>query len=381
MGSETCIRDSVWSLLPKEIYGNYKYVLSLAGMVGALMLSGMGTAILRSVARGFEGAIRHGLGLYARFSLLGASTALVTALYYWLNDNNTLALSLLIAGISLPIFNSAALFQPILVGHKEFKLHAKYTIIKNLVPTILLISVATLVNDSVPLLVLVYFFGYATTTYVLLRLTLRRFPPNDKLDEKDIIYGKHLSVMNAFSLVAEQLDKVLIFQLVGAVEVAVYAFAEAMPKQIHRFFKMTRSLIFPKFSANHKSLSFKNILYKSSLFTAVIIAVVLCYILLAELIFTFLFPAYTEAILFSQILALQLIPLAFGFFPGVALKASRAQKKLYIHSVIVPAINITVLIGLVYFYGVLGAVYARIIGRTVSASLSVVLFYLHQRGR
>ena len=367
--------------LPKEIYGNYKYIISLAGLIGALMLSGMDTVIIRSVARGFEGVVHRALGLYARFSLLGSGVALASALYYFINGNDALALSLVIVGIGLPIFQTSILFQSILTGHKEFKLTAKYNIIANLIPTALLIIAATLFNDNVPFLVLVYFIGYSATNYILLRLTLKRFPPNDKLDEQDITYGKHLSVMNVLGTIGTHIDKVLIFQLIGAVDVAIYAFAEALPNQIRRLFRITGSLISPKLSANHNSLTFKNILCKALFFTVAVTTLVLIYIATAKLIFTLLFPAYTEAILFSQLLALQLIPMAFGYFSLEALKACRAKKKLYLYKITAPLINIILLAGLIYLYGIWGAIYARLIGRSIAATLAIALFYLNRRSQ
>src|SRR3990167_8528791 len=47
------------NLIDPESYGNYKYVLSLAGIIGAFSLSELGTAVLRAIARGHEGTLQH----------------------------------------------------------------------------------------------------------------------------------------------------------------------------------------------------------------------------------------------------------------------------------------------------------------------------------
>ena len=88
-----------------------------------------------------------------------------------------------------------------------------------------------------------------------------------------------------------------------------------------------------------------------------------------------------EAVLLSQVMALRSIAVTFGFLPSLALKAVRAQKKLYIHSIVMFLVKVILIIGLVYFYGIWGAVFARIIGEIISSLLSVVFFYLHQRKR
>ncbi|HEX9608834.1 MAG TPA: oligosaccharide flippase family protein, partial [Candidatus Paceibacterota bacterium] len=47
------------NLLTPETFGTYKFVLSLAGIIGAFSLTGMSTALIRSVANGQEGALEH----------------------------------------------------------------------------------------------------------------------------------------------------------------------------------------------------------------------------------------------------------------------------------------------------------------------------------
>ena len=45
------------SMVTKEVYGTYKYIFSLFALLSIPTLSGMGTAITQSVARGFEGSV------------------------------------------------------------------------------------------------------------------------------------------------------------------------------------------------------------------------------------------------------------------------------------------------------------------------------------
>ena len=365
-------------ILPKDIYGNYKYILSLASLVSALHITGMGLAINRSVARGFEGIMHRGLSLYARWSVVGSALTLLAGLYYFLNDNTMLAISLVIVSIGLPILKTSLLSRPFLAGRKQFKLIAQYAIITTLIPTVLLITVASLVNNNVPILTLTYFVGYAATAYLLLRHTLNRFSPNNKLDEADVTYGKHLSVMNVFIIVVNHIDKVLIFQLLGAVPVAAYTFATAIPVQMRGFHKIIGALIFPKLSTNQQSRSFKNIFYKTILLTITMTILVGVYILSAPLLFSVLFPAYIDVTAYSQVFALTVIASAFGLLPVQALQAHRAQKKLYAYNTIGSLIEILLLVILISLYGIWGAVWARISGYIVNALLSMIQLYIHK---
>ncbi|HQT83008.1 MAG TPA: oligosaccharide flippase family protein, partial [Candidatus Paceibacterota bacterium] len=54
--------------VPKDIYGQYKYVLAIVSTLSAFSLSGIGTAVLQSVARGFDGALADGFKANLRWS-------------------------------------------------------------------------------------------------------------------------------------------------------------------------------------------------------------------------------------------------------------------------------------------------------------------------
>lgn len=360
-------------VLPKEIYGNYKYILSIGSLVGALTLSGIGTAITRSVARGFEGIVKKGIRMYLVWSIGAVLITLAAALYYFINGNTVLASSLAIVSIGVPLLNAGLLFNPFVTGRKQFRLHAQYSIVSALVPTALLIVVATLYSTNVPLLVLTYFIAHAGTAYVLLRYTIKRLKPNDKVDEADVTYGKHVSVMNILTAVAAHIDKVLLFQLLGAVEVAVYTFATALPAQLRGLFKIVNNLIFPKLSENQRSRSFGNIFYKTILFTIVIGMLVTLYILFAKPIFELLFPAYVESVVYSQVVALALIGAALGVLPLQALHAHRSSKKLYLYHTVASLFEIGLMVILIFIYGIWGAVWARIASRVFNTALLIVL--------
>ena len=102
-------------------------------------------------------------------------------------------------------------------------------------------------------------------------------------------------------------------------------------------------------------------------------AAVLAYILAAPVLYHYLFPAYTESILPSQILALSLI-----FFPlnisTSALKAEGNIKKLFIISTIPPVAKIAAFLVFVPLYGLWGAVAVRVAGIILNYFLAFFLF-------
>jgi O-antigen/teichoic acid export membrane protein len=96
------------------------------------------------------------------------------------------------------------------------------------------------------------------------------------------------------------------------------------------------------------------------------------YILFAPLLFRIFFPAYGEAVFYSQIYVLALIPLG-SIFPNTALQAHAANKELYILNISSSVFQIGILSLAIAFYGLLGAVIARIISRAFNLLLSTTL--------
>ena len=56
------------NLLPKETYGTYKFVLSIAGILTIFTLPGMVTSLTQAVARNFEGSVILALKAFADLS-------------------------------------------------------------------------------------------------------------------------------------------------------------------------------------------------------------------------------------------------------------------------------------------------------------------------
>jgi len=110
------------NLIPKETYGTYKYVLSITGLLTILTLRGMDSAVLQSVARNFEGVLIPALKTKIKWGILSAVSGIGIAIYYYINGNNTLAISFLIASGFSPFMDSFGIYNALLNGKKLFHL-------------------------------------------------------------------------------------------------------------------------------------------------------------------------------------------------------------------------------------------------------------------
>ena len=351
------------NLLPKETYGSYKYILSIAGLLAIPTLSGINTAIIQSIARGYEGSFIKGLKTKIRWGLLGGLASLILSSYYYFNDNITLTFAFLITGIFIPFMDSFNIYGALLIGKKKFKISTIYNIIIKILSFIIIISVLFITNN-IFLIIFTYFLSNTLLRLLFLFITIKKFKLNKEKDSETISYGKHLSLIDIISIIASQLDKILIFHYLGAIELAIYAFAVAIPEQIKSLLKNISILALPKFS--EKSIEeIKKTIFKKMAWMSLFIALgTVFYIIAAPYIYKLFFPQYIESVFYSQIFSISLIT-AIAILPTSALQAKMAKKELYQLNIYSPLIQIILLFFFIYFYGLLGIILARVINRFI----------------
>ena len=237
------------NLLPQTSFGIYKYVLSLIGILAAFTLTGLGTSLVRSVARGNDATLKSAFWIEFTWTIGVTFLAGATALYYFSLDNITLGISLLVAGTLYPLWQGSGLFLSFLNGKKDFKTKSVYDVGYNIIPfAVILISLY--LSDSPVVIITSYFASYTISALYFFYKTYKKYPGEESLDPETIVYGKHLSLMNVLGIVATNIDKVLIFHYLGAVKLAIYAFAIGPVSQISSLLKPLSVLAFPKLSGN-----------------------------------------------------------------------------------------------------------------------------------
>lgn len=360
------------NLLPKEVYGNYKFILSLAGIVGAFTLTGMGAAIIQAVARGFEGMLRVGFWIQFKWSIFMVLVALSGAIYYFLGDNNTIAISLVIIGLLSPLMTSTSLYGAFLTGKKDFKTAALYNIFRNTIPAGLLL-VTLLFTQNIILMVLVYFLSHTATNTFLYLITLKKYKPTQTTDYSNITYGKHLSFINILNLIATHMDKILVFHYLGATQLAIYAFALMIPAQINGVLKNISVLAFPKFSKQKKEDLKKALFTKTIKLLAVSVLITSLYIITAPILFSFLFPQYLDSIFYSQIFSLNIILTGGAIAVATFFQSHKLIKESYLTTILGNLLRILLMFILISQYGIIGIILAILISRLITVLLSFVL--------
>jgi O-antigen/teichoic acid export membrane protein len=359
------------NFVSQETYGVYKYVLSIAGIIGAFSLTGMNTAIVRAVAQGKDSTFPDSIPVQMRWSTLTLIAALTVSGYYLYQENFILAAGVLIVAVFQPISNVTNTFTAYLNGKSDYKTLAKYTLASNFITAIALIAIITL-QGNVILIIAAYFFSAALANTIFYYRTRRLLGNSSPSDPEAIEYGKRLSLLNILGNVSGQIDNILIFHYLGAMELSLFAFAMLVPDKIKTLFRFTSVLALPKFS--QKSREEMRAIVKSKTLKLLIVSVVamVIYIAIAPLIYKTLFSQYTDSIILSQVFALTFLAIPV-YIPSAALYSMGSSKELYWSSILNPVVHIVITFILVYFFGLWGAVTARIISNFFNLAFSLYL--------
>jgi len=363
------------NFLPKEIYGNYKYVLSSAAIIGSFSLTGLNSAIKQSVASGFTSSLNHGFRLSIKHSLLFFIISTGVSIYYFFHHNNLLGYGFLLVSIFQPIIQASEVYNAYLNGIKDFKKIAKNNILRTTTVSIFIILI-TVFSGNVFYLLSIYFVGNMIISFILYKEQLNRNETNDnsQIDTGIISYSKHLSLSNAISRLAFYLDNILVFQFIGSAQVAIYTIALAIPEQFKGLIKIQGSLAAPKLI---KIENYSFLIIKIIKMMLILILPVGAYIFLAPTIFMLFFPKYLESIFITQIIAISVL-----FTTAIQQAAFEAKKEIkinYIFNITSSIFRIVVLTSSIILGGLIGLAIGHTISRVFNFILSILLLIKMQK--
>lgn len=349
------------NFVDKEVFGVYKYILTVAGMLSITTLTGMGTALTKAVAEGKEGDLFLVLKQKIHWGTMGALASLILSFFYYYKDNNTLSICFLIVSVFIPFMDSLSIYDSFLIGKKNFKRSAQYSIFIKIISTLFML-VGIFLTKNIYILISIYFLSNTALRYISLNFTIKQHKPNNETAANTMNYGKHLSLINLFTAAAQYLDSMLVFNFIGSAQLAAYSIATSLPENIKNLFNFIRPLSMPKFANQTKEEIKKDIVNKMIKTGVIMVAIIIFYIFAAPFLFKIFFPKYSEAVFYSQLFSVSLIYFVIAL-PVSALQAKGEQAKLYQFHTTTSIFQIIILLPAAYFFGILGIVIARLISR------------------
>ena len=341
------------NLLPKSIYGEYQFFLSIMAIVVIFSLPGMNQAIIRAVARGEKSSVFAGTSAKLRWSFLG-SLALLAVSGYMLLIGHPSWPHYIFAAATFPFVNAFTTFYSYLYGSQRFADITRYNFAVQSVITAAIIG-AILLSGEILFIILAYLIAPTITQYYFFRRVTSKIPKRGKNDV--VSYGKHLSLVEGLAMIAEQADKLLLSYFAGFVAVASYTIATILPQQVAYQMKLLPVLILPKFSrkSNIRAIVRSKILLVIGLSVVIGIVGFLVSPILIPLLFS---SQYADVIFFAQLLFLGSIALIPSQIIFTLLIAQKKVRKIHIFNIFSSGSRLILVAVLVPLAGILGAVIA-----------------------
>ena len=336
-------------------------------------LPGMGMAIIRAAAQNHDKTFVPAVRTTVKWSLLGGLASILVAGYYFYQHNNLLGASFLIIAAFIPFKDSLSLYQSFLEGKKLFNVSTLYRIADQIVTGAVLV-LSILFSKNLFLILLAYFVPKVIVNLFFHLKTTKRVRPDSTEDPGAISYGKHLSFLSVLADISGQIDKILVWNRVGAASLATYSFAVAPVVQTRSFLTNVGPLATPKLAQRGLEELKQTLPRKLIIMFLALLAVVTVYILAAPLLFKILFSQYADSVLYSQLFALSLLFLPKNILANT-ITLHAPQKYIYLFNISASLVRIGLLISLVFAFGVLGAVFAYLMTELYTSILAIYLIF------
>ncbi|RJQ14862.1 hypothetical protein C4553_00175 [Candidatus Parcubacteria bacterium] len=369
------------NLLPKETYGIYNYLLSLAGSLGFLTLTGMGTSVIRAVALGRDSVVPYSIKLQLRYNLFTVVAIGGIAAYYAIKGNAIFAISLGLLAIAVPISAVYHTYESVFIGKKRFDLLSLVGGISSFVAAVITI-IALFYTKNIITIISIYSLVNLVPN-IIAYLYTKKFLTKGEPDQESISElkrtGFHITAVGIIGALAQYLDKIVLFQAAGPVSLAIYGFAIAGPERLKGLAKNWASISLPRLTEKNigeiRSVFYRRIAF--SLLVGVILA--LGYIILSPLLFNLLLPQYLEAVIYSQVYALGLIVVPASIFIGNVFYGQNMLRALYANGIISQALRILLFIILGWRWHIWGLVVASIASYIITAISNIIIWEIESR--
>ncbi|MBI2410221.1 oligosaccharide flippase family protein [Candidatus Kaiserbacteria bacterium] len=362
------------NLLPKETYGLYQYILSLAGILNIFTLTGMNTAVARAVAAGEEGAFRTSVSYQLKWNLLQFLAFLGLGAYYFYNGNTAIALSFLIFSLASPLSQAFNTYSAYLYGKKEIRLSNILGVLTTAAYVLGMLAVI-LIGGEIIWMVAAYALITLMANLAFYIYTLRAFAPSRGTDARETLrYGRELTFISILDPIVSQIDKIILTHYWGSAQLAMYSLATAAPSRATTLIKSWVGLALPKFAA--KSPAELNSVFYTRIFQGLLLGA-LCtagYFVLAPYLFTFLLPKYLDALQYSQILSISFIVAIPNRYISQLLASQKLSKVIFSNNLVQVTIRIASYVGFGIWGGLMGLVLAQVLNSFIGLAANIIVW-------
>jgi len=363
LGISLIVGLAVWvafaRLASKEVFGQYNFILAILGIVSIASIPGLTNAIIRSVARGYDGNYKQAVKTKFLWSLLGIPALLGVGAYYYYYNTQIIGICLMMSSIFLPFLWAPGLWDGFLVGKKRFDLTARYGSIQSITNSAAIIMILFLNATHLLLIIIAYLVTNSFLSCLFYRRSLK-YIENQAKDDGCIRYGYFITTTGIVGTLASHIDKIMIGILLGAPELAIYAIAIMIPTRIKDLLKTFWAPFTPKLSQDEITMGQVQQKIKRLVLPLTLMALggSLLYWLFIDDIVPLLFGTkYMEAGIYSRMLLLMILASIPSVFLGTFAIAKKKTKSIVLGLHIFPFLKLLIMSGFIYQWGIWGAVW------------------------
>lgn len=356
--------------LPKETYGLYRYILSLAGILNIFTLTEMNQAVMQAAAAGNEGALRASVRYQLKWNVMQFLAFCALGAYYFSNGNMPVGISLLVMGVCAPLTQAFNTFGAYLSGKKEFRLNSLFGIATTAVYVAGMIAIIIL-SGNVVWLVVVYSLTTLGTTLAFYFATVRLFRPPITESRDALKYGRELTFIGFMGPVVSQIDKIILTHFWGATQLAVYSLATAIPDRATPFIKGWIGIAFPKFAT--KTPEELNKTFYLRIFQGLLVGAVctLGYVIVSPYVFKYLIPKYLDALFYSQLLSISFLFAMPNRYVSLLMSSQKLSRLIFVNQASQNVLRVSLYVVLGIWGGILGLVIAQVLSSFVGMLVNI----------
>jgi len=360
-------------LAPKEVFGQYTFILAILAIISLFSIPGLNSAVLRSTARGNEGNYEKAVKTSFLWSLLGIPALLGLGAYYYYFDSAVIGFGFMVCSVFFPFIYAPNTWDSFLIGKKRFDLRAKWGIIQSAINAVAIVAVLFLNAQN---LVLILIAQLVSSSCVACWLYFRslKYIENQVADGECQKYGYFLTTTNIVGTIANNIDKILIGVLLGTQDLALYAIAIVIPVKIKDLLKSAWTPFSPKISEQEISIGEVAGKLRGLILPIAVVIMLssLLYWLFVDEVVLWLFSAkYVEAGGYARLLLFMVLLSVPAAFLGTFSIAQKKTRSLVLGYHIYPAVKLAIMAGFIYQWGIWGAVW----GLNVSMLLQMLLIW------
>lgn len=365
--------------LTKEQFGNYQGVLAVVGLCSAFTLTGLGSVIVQSVARGHEGTYRAAVRMSFLGAIFGGLVILGCGIGSWMQGDRDSGYAYLIAGILFPFSQGLLNWQSYQAGKEQFRVTALHQGLSMLIAYGVIIASVFILKPNIIAPVAIYFGVYAVQNVRMVQRIQGQIPADAETEPGSMRYGLRISFYELFNTVGNYLDRLLLLYCLSPEALAVYAASSRIPELLKVNIQAARQVLIPELARQaHYTRSLDKKLNLVGLVTLLGLGLIGIGIVpwFLPLVFS---DKYADAVIYCQLLLLSVGIGTFATTKYTYILSQLDERTIRGVNISANVVRIASAAVLVPWLGIIGAVISTILYRIANAS--VIHYYIRKYHR